>query len=462
MSAIRKPMRSMISAAWRGALLTAACMALSAGPAAAAAKTPWQLARYRIQVLVAVDAASDLPAQFQADLCAALPARSDALLGGPWNLTAAPAPAELHDRMLSALEAIPADALPKPAAEVDKLMLVAVAAVGPAYQVAAREFDVRTQAFGGAVRLAVTQPAKLRDAAMQAVVKAFAPLALIHAADKDQLRLRVRASAIPARDPSINLVKPGTALRPVIRYSDGRTTPLPWTALVVEQAGPEEARARMITGLKTSLFGYSGPAAEPLALGITAAPVNLSLQSPRDAKIGRPVYDVVSTDTKTPFVVRANSQGSAAVPGDGMRIVEVRSGQQAVARVPLVAGGDATASLAVAADARLLEAESYLAAAQDELADLVALRQVLLSGGEKALDSKRLSDAKAALAELQSLKTRQKFTEELASRQKSVIAEDLAVQQRIDGLFAELSKLAEEQLDPKPIDALAAEVKKAK
>jgi malate synthase len=92
----------------------------------------------------------------------------------------------------------------------------------------------------------------------------------------------------------------------------------------------------------------------------------------------------------------------------------------------------------------------------------VTLRQILLSRAEKALDSKKTSDAKDALAELQALKTRQKFVEELASRQKSVIAEDVAVQQRIDALFAELIKLAEEQLDPKPIDALAAEVKRAK
>jgi hypothetical protein len=452
----------MISTTSRRAVLALACVAMCVGPAAAASKTPWQLSRYRIQVLVAVDAAADLPAAFQADLCAALAARSDALLGGPWELIATAAPAELNDRLVAGLDAIGTDALPKPAAEVDKQMLVAIAADSKGYVVSAREFDVRSQAWGAVVRLAVSQPAKLRDAALQGVVKAFAPLALVHAVDKDQVRLRVRASAVPPRDPSVSLVKPGSVLRPVVRFSDGRTAPLPWTALVVSQANPEEAQARIVTGLKTQLFAYSGTAAEPLALGVTPGPVSLSLQSPRDAKIGRPVYDVVSADAKVPLAARADSEGNVKLPGDAVRIVEVRSGQQPVARVPLVTGGTASASLAVPADVRLLEAESHLAAAQDELADLVTLRQILLSRAEKALDSKKTSDAKDALAELQALKTRQKFVEELASRQKSVIAEDVAVQQRIDALFAELIKLAEEQLDPKPIDALAAEVKRAK
>jgi hypothetical protein len=462
MSAANKHTRFAFSGVMPLAVLVVACVVVARAPAAP--PTPWQLARYRIQVLVAVEPTAELAPEFQAELCTALAARSDALLGGPWELTAAPASAELHDRMLSALDAIPVDALPKPAADTDKLMLLAVASAPQGYQVSARELDVRTRALGSVVRLSVPQPAKLRDAAIEALFKAFSPLALIHAADKDQLRLRVRASAIPPRDKSLSLVKTGTVLRPVIRQNDGQTTPVPWTALVVEEAGPEEARARMVTGLKTTLFGYSGSAAEPLALGVTAAesPVSLTLQSPRDAKIGRPVYDVVSADAKTPITRRANAQATAVLPAGELRVVEVRSGQQVMAKVPVVPSGGTPLVLPVAADARLLEAEGYLAAALDELADLAALRQVLISRAEKALDSKRSDEAKDALAELQALKTRQKFSEELSAAQKRVIAEDLAVQQRIDALFADCAKLAEQQLDPKPIETLAAEIKKGK
>jgi hypothetical protein len=444
------------------AVVALACTTLAVSAARAAAPTPWQLARYRIQVLVAVESGPELGPEFAADLCAWLVARSDAVVGGPWELTAAPATAELQDRMVSALASIPVDALPKPAADADKVALLAIAAAPQGYEVAAREFDVRTQSLGGVLRRSVPQTAKLRDAAFAALVKVFAPLALVHAVDKEDVRLRVRASALTPRDKSLSLVKPGSVLRPVIRYSDGRITALPWTALVVGDAGPEEARARIVTGLKTTLFGYSGTAAEPLAVWVapTTAPVSLNLQSPRDAKIGRPVYDVVSADAKTPIAVRANSQSALTLPAGEPRVVEVRSGQQVMARVPVVPSSDAPLTLPVSADVRLLEAESYLAAAQDELTDLVTLRQVLIAQAEKAIDAKRMSDAKDALAELQTLKTRQKFSEELAAAQKRVIAEDLAVQQRIDALFAEFVKLADEQLDPKPIDALAAEVKK--
>jgi hypothetical protein len=443
--------------------LILACTLLAADRVAGAATTPWQLAPYRIQVLVAVGSGPALPPEFAADLCASLVARSDAVVGGPWLLTAAPASAELQDRMLSALDSIPADALPKPAADTDKLLLLAISLGPQGYQVAAREFDVRTQSLGAVLRKSVPQAAKLRDAAFAAVVKVFAPLALVHAVDKQDVRLRVRAAALAPRDKSLSLVKSGSMLRPVIRYADGHVTALPWTALVVGDAGPEEARARLVTGLKTALFGYSGTAAEPLALWVmpTTAPVIVNLQSPRDAQIGRPVYDVVSTDAKSPLAVRANSQAAVTLPAGEARVVEVRSGQQVLARLPVVSASDAPMTLTVPADVRLLEAESYLAAAQDELADLVALRQVLIAQAEKAIDSKRTADAKAAWAELQSLKSRQKFSEELAAAQKRVIGEDLSVQQRIDAMFSELAKLADEQLDPKPLDALAAEIKKA-
>jgi len=448
---------------WVGvALLALVCTGLGATVAVAAVPTPWQLARYRIQVLVAVESGPELAPEYAADLCAWLVARSDAVVGGPWELTAAPAAAGLQDRMLSGLDAVAVDALPKPAGDIDKLLLLAISTAPQGYQVAAREFDVRTQSLGIVVRRVVPQTAKLRDAAFTVLVKVFAPLALIHAVDKEDVRLRVRASALTPRDKSLSLVKSGSVMRPVVRYSDGRVTPLPWTALVVGNAGPEEARARIVTGLKTSLFGYSGAAAEPLALwvGPTAGPVNLNLQSPRDAKIGRPVYDVVSADAKTPLVARANSQATVTLPAGEPRVVEVRSGQQVMARLPVVPPSDSPLTLSVPADVRLLEAESYLAAAQDELNDLVALRQVLIAQAEKAIDSKRLNDAKDILTELQALKTRLKFSEELTAAQKQVIAEDLAVQQRIDALFAEFAKLADEQLDPKPIDALAAEIKK--
>jgi len=452
-----------------GLLFLTLAAALSASPAPAAPKTPWQLAQYRIQVLVAVEPSPELTPQFSAELIGDLAARSDALLGGPWALKAVAAPAELQDRMLAALESIPADALPKPPAETDKLMLLAIANDPRGYQVAARELDVRTGLLGGVVRLPVAQAAKLRDAAIQALLKAFAPLALVHAIEQDQVRLRVKASALPPRDKDVKLVGPGTLLRPVIRYNDpagnaSRIQPLPWTALAVTEAGGEEARARMTTGLKTSLFGSAGRAAEPLALGVVASsvPVTLVLQSPRDAKIGRPIYDVIAADAKGPVVVRSNTRGEASLPASASGVIEIRSGQETFARVPLVAGGESRLTLPVAADARLLEAEGYLAAAQDELADLVALRQVLIARARKALAGKQPDEAKAALGELQALKTRQQFAESLSAAQKRVIAEDLAVQQRIDAMFAETAKLAQAELDPKPIDELAARIKGGK
>jgi hypothetical protein len=448
--------------------LAAGIVALGASIGPAAPKTPWQLSPYHIQVLVAVEPSPGLAPQFPAELIAGLPARSDAVLGGPWDLTAAAAPPELADRMIAALDSIPADALPKPAAGLDKLMLLAISADAGAYQVAARDFDVRTGQLGGVVRLPVPQAAKLRDAAMEALVKAFAPLALVHAVDQDQVRLRVKASAIPPRDKDVRLVAPGSKLRPVIRFNDAsgnlaRVQPLPWTALSVTEAGGEEARARVTTALKAGLFASTGRAAEPLALGVVAAsaPVTLVLQSARDAKVGRPVYDVIAAQPKGLAVVRSNTRGEVVLPA-GAGAVEVRSGQEIFARLPLVSGGDSQVTLPVAADVRLLEAEGYLAAAQDELADLVALRQILIAQARKAIEARQTDEAKAALTELKGLKTRQQFAESLSAAQKRVIAEDLAVQQRIDAMFAETAKLAQEQLDPKPIDDLAAAMKGGK
>jgi len=384
----------------RLALLAGLLSVLTAGVAVAAPPTVWQLAPYRVQVLLAVAPLAELTPEWREALAADLAVRAEGVIGGPWQLSVAAAPASLADQMLAATDSLGAEAVPKESLEFDKVIWLAGGPGEHGYEGAARECDVRTRTGGVAVRREVRQTAGLRDAALRALLDAFAPLALVEEDQRGQATLRVRASALACRDRGLALTRAGDVLRPVIRrdQSDGspaRIDPVPGTVLKIEAVAPDWSKARVESVQAVSLPGAKDRGIESLALGLAPSSV-------------RP--------------------GPAAAPPD---------------------------------DLKRLEAEAVLSGLRDELVDTVTLRAVLLAQGAEHLKAKRSAEAKAALAELEKLQSREQFLESLAAAKKKLGAGDPAAQARIDALVAETERLIREHLDPRAVEEFAAGLKSA-
>jgi hypothetical protein len=102
-----------------------------------------------------------------------------------------------------------------------------------------------------------------------------------------------------------------------------------------------------------------------------------------------------------------------------------------------------------------LEAEGYLAGLQGELIDVAIHREVLLVRAQARMGEKKYAEAKELLGEIEALKTREKFRNELQQERKKIATNDPLLDRKIDRMFKETDKVLMHYLDPDPVKQLA-------
>ena len=444
---------------------------LAAERAAAAPLLP--LTPYKIRALLALAPAPELTAAVERDLLADLPGRADALVGAAWELSVAAAPAALRADAAE-IENISAEAVLKESPDFDKVMLLRVEPSTGGYQVTARELDVRTRTFGVPVSRPARHVAKLADAAMRALLSAFGPLGTIETVAGQQVTVRLRASALAPRDPGLELLTPGDALRPVIRVNDaaaaGAQSARPaWTLLRVDVVTPEKTQCRLECGPRGAELPSSAGRLESLALGVARSgrATKLLLQSagqPPRRLSGYDVYRTAADGQADALVGRSNHDGAVLIPPGptAMEVLSVRAGDQPLARLPLVSGAEAELTATLPDAAPLIEAEGLLRGIEEEIVDQVTLRDSLIAQVQSRIEAKRLDEAAALFGELREMPTRDSLAQTLSAQRKRLAAADAALQQKIDDRFAETTKLLDQYLNAEPLRKLGEELKAAK
>jgi hypothetical protein len=446
----------------------------AAGPAAAeSAPSVWELTPYQVQVWVATDRTPEL-APVVADLQSDLAHRLDVTVGAVWNASVVSAPAAIGRQMLAGNDTPAVEKLPKNVEKLDKLILLTIAASAGGYQVRARELDVRTRTWNTpAVRL-VGQAAGLLEASERAVREAFAPLALIASADRKTAVLRLRASRLPSGPRALAPVSPGDVFQPVIRKNDheGRLAALaaiPFTFFAVEKVSEKDVQCAVHSGMRNPMTEKRRGRIEQLAIGIIPPhqPTTLTLQSrgnPQQVLAGYDVYVYSPGSAASELLGRSDRQGSLVVPPakEPLRVLLVRSGDQALARLPIVPGRVPQITAPIPDDDQRLAAEGFLNGWQEELVDLVTRREVLLIQARARLEEKRVDEAAKLLDQVRSLKTREVFSRELADAQRKTVSPDPGIQTKIDALFALTQKLLQQHLDPAAVEKLADAIRAAR
>jgi hypothetical protein len=484
-------------------------------PSGAVDQTVWQLTPYRVRIAVAGDSVFGSPASANA-FCTALEVQLGAVVGAAWDLSVAPAPPALRWLRGGALESLSPESLVEPSARSDKYVVLVVAAENGAWQVTARELDVRTRRLGPVAVRTVWQSGKLRDAACDAVLETFAPLALIDSADlkKGKVVLRMKAGALPLRDPKLAYVRPGTLFQPILRTNDRdgnlrKADPLAWTVLATETVTPEQVVCKI----------YSGTAAPPISrrrgrmelLALAVRPLNVSSTvrvcaraASKPPLAGYEIYEkkltpqnspsladpkaaapdskspgdpkAVAPDSKSPpdpkeaakdlkLLGRTDARGQLVIPPDQspLRLLLVKNGDRVLTRpLPLVPGMDADLTAELPSDDARLQAEGAITSLQDELIDTMGRRTVLEVRTRAALKRGDFDRAEQFFQELRTLPDGQKFLFRLADEKKRLASPDRALQKQIDTLITEMQKLIIKHLTAKSIDDLDDELQKAK
>jgi hypothetical protein len=449
----------------------------------AAAQSIWELTPYRIEVLVAFAPAPELTPRLRTELLAGLADRAEWLVGAAWQITVAPAPPALQPTLTSAIESVASESLPQQSLEADKVILLAVSSAVDGCRVTAREFDVPTQLFSAPVSRPVWQLGKLRDEALAAVFEAFAPLARIESVDKEQVALRLKAAALPLRDPQLLPIRPGDVFLPVIRYQDRegnlpkdrqgdviRPKPVPWTFCTVQQITSSRLECRLHSGLRSPLSGRRRGRVQQLALAVVPPrkPTTLTLQSRAEPKRALPGYELYAhpPDAPTPVLLgRTDREGRITVPsGDGpLRVLLVRSGGELLARLPMVPGLQPACTAEIADDDPRLEAEGLVSGLREELVDLVTRREVLFARTRARIKAGRLDEAEELIGQLLRLEeSQQELSRTLAVEQRGMRASDPGVQREIDALFGDTQKLMRTQLRAETIEQLRQELRTAR
>jgi hypothetical protein len=112
-------------------------------------------------------------------------------------------------------------------------------------------------------------------------------------------------------------------------------------------------------------------------------------------------------------------------------------------------------------DDQRLAAEGFVTGLQEELIDLVTLREVMMTLARARIADKKYDDAAKLIEELRNLEGREDFSLYIAEQQKKVFSSDKLIQARIDALFNKTQMLVNQYLDPNPINQLATQLHEA-
>jgi hypothetical protein len=454
-------------------LLCAAVLGFgSAGPAVA--QSVWELTPYRIRAALSLEYRPELTPPLEANLRTGLVDQANLHIGAAWELTVEAAPAPLGQEMLADLASIKIESLPAEWLDADKVTLLSVGIDLNGFQVSGRELDVRTRMWGPVVRATAPHPARLCDTLFSVLHRAFAPLAQIEEVEEGTVTLRLRAAELPPRDRVCLATAPGDVFQPIVRHNDRdgkprHVAPIPWTYFQVKEAAKAELKCQLCTGIRSPLSGRRRGRVEQLALAVVppGRPTRLVLHSRSDKNkplVGYEVYRQLEDGKRTVSLGRTDRFGAIAIePGEALlQMLVVKSGDEVLARLPIVLGLEPEVIAPVADDDQRLEAEGFVAGFQESLVDLVTHRELLQSQIRARLRAGDLKDAEAILTDLRKLKGRDDLMMDLNREKQKIFSSDAVVQRKIDKLFNDTQNLVRQYVDPTVIERLVGELRDAR
>lgn len=468
-------LRQLVRRLWAALLPGAAALALvvSAARPAAGQAGAWELSPYALRVYFAWAPGPGLHAQRCAEMQAGLHEDAERLVGPLWQMTTELAP-RTWSATLAALEAV-APPVPEEFAApgADKRMLVLVRRRGPAWQFVAREYDVYLQQWGTAAVEQTSQPERLRSALFDAVARAFCPLGTVETAEDRTVGIRLRGGDLGQRDPELRFVQRGDALQPYLRHTNRagelqQIQPIVWTCLAVSETDGSLATCEMFSGLRSPLSGRRRGRVEPIVMLVRPPqrPTTIVLRSRTQSQRplgGYPVFAYSLDSGPAAYLGQSDRHGRLLVPPvrEALRILVVKSGEELLARLPIIPGLTDVAYADVAPDETRLIVEGFIVGLQEELVDTVARRVGLIGRIRKKLEEGDVATARQLLDELRDLPSNEDFLARLRQQEQRALSDDPVVQKKVAKLLQDTQQAVARFLSPQDIELVEADIVRA-
>jgi hypothetical protein len=143
-------------------------------------------------------------------------------------------------------------------------------------------------------------------------------------------------------------------------------------------------------------------------------------------------------------------------------ILQVKSGSQLLAALPMVPGLEREQVATVTNDDPRLAAEAYVKGVQNRVMDTVARRELYTARFRRLIAKKEFDQAKAMLEQIRALETRADLMRQLDFQQQRLATSDRRAQAKIDKLLGDTRQVLNKFLDPHAVNVLSQELEQAR
>lgn len=397
-------------------MILAACLALLAQPAWA---VPWEYDPYRIEIWIAADDPRLIDATAQQQLRERIQERSWISAKAVWEVVPLPCPNELRwDAFYNLADMTQPVASVNSDDTLDKIALVTIQTQGSQIELAVRQFDIRTQKWGGVHRSQVGNLNLVPSVAVDLLRQSFEPIGKIERVEEDEALVVMKAQGLADAPDSPAIVPPGAAMTVATRRlnrvgqleQDGVQT-IDWTVLQVLDDQWNFKRCNILSGFRRPLAGRKSIRVERIAVAVK--PANDATELQLTSRQGRPLpgYEIYAKDTKSgdsERLAESDEHGVVDLTQDAahpLRLLYVRSGGSLLARLPLIPGLDSQVTARVGDNSREIEAEGFVLGWRRKMLDMIARRELLAQRIRRRIEEDDVDGAELWLDELQKMKT---------------------------------------------------------
>jgi hypothetical protein len=437
----------------------------------------WDLEPYHVQIDIAIDAGGGLAEQLANDLPPYLQRRIEASLFPAWICDVHIATGMERANILTAIAAsdpAPPD-VPK---KKDKLFIAALTTGPDGVHLTAREFDRYLQRWSPPLRRSSRQESYVSEQLFSLICQTFSPLAQLELDPKDPRRvvLKPRGASLPRAAGGMPLAKPGNVYVPILRRTmrngelekkDGLKT-VPWTYIEATEVKDNTIVGRLQSASRNPIIVRRQGRIEPVAIALHTDPEALTLRLRSRTAAEKPLvgYEVFAQkpgDEALAPVGVTNTAGQITIPPgkSPLQFLLVKHGGQLFAKIPILSGEKQRIDIPLPDDDARLAAEASVAAVREDLVDVVARRNILISRARQKIEKKDYATAEELLRSLNDLPGRQQFKFTLDTAKRSLRSDDPQMQRRIDRLFDATDSLLTQFLDMGPINKVNDELREA-
>lgn len=437
----------------------------------------WDLEAYQVQITIAIDAPGGLADELAKELPRYIERRINAGLFPAWSSSVDLATGIERGNALATISA--ADPPPPSlSAEKEKLLLATIRWTPEAIELTAREFDRYVQRWSAPIRRESRQQAALPEQIFSLLWQTFAPLAHFEINPKvaQQVILKPRGSSLPRPAGAAAWAKSGDLFVPIRRTTTrggqlekkGGIQIVPWTFIEATDVKNNEVVGRIQSASRSPFPPRRQGRVEQVAIALNAdaAPSTLRLRSRTTADkplVGYEIFLQKPGEASPARYGTTDTAGEIIIPPGQSRIqfVLVKHGGALFARVPIVAGAHRRVDAPLPDDDARLVAEARLSAVREDLVDIVARRNILISRARQKIEKKDLAGAEELIRALDELPGRQQFDLTLRTAEQTLRSDDPQMQRRIKQLFDATRSLVAQFLDLRPINQVRDDLREA-